>query len=581
MSALRMSSSTMYTHRLLDLTKALKDKDGINGSYPCSPREICIGIVQTTTTTTGTRFRPASLLANLKPGLARVNAVILYSCKAGVAAKASNWIGVNLDLAKKRHSSPLKDATLDLHMQEVVVPNTADLGLLGAVVTAALITRHGSLDILQGESEDTVMKLRLSCAQELEQKVVQRPGNSWKAGGLSVRINIMLSRKEQEVGLDDKLLKGAKTRTPQTTAPTPLTNIMRKEGKTWDQAAVALQRNVPTIKKRFYSLPDNGSQGRKRVELLASRDVHKESSLEDIGSYPDEQEGDSAESGGEYGGDEVMQQLVTTPKPLPLLPLEMVEKVPCINADRGCEKLFPCTMLHISMTGAALESRSQAPSSADGQVANDSEGVAGDGPLSNSSPSTRSAAGKTSGRKATSERIESTKKLEDGIPIWAKGHLEDYRRLSGDKRRAKVIVGVRILAAFVPSPPATGFVLDTDSGNVKGEKRRAIKYTKAVEDALEAAPSDPVIVSIGADRFACSSGLIKGFMERNKPYRLTIRHHCIEKKSLTNPLSLTEALLTRDGDVWWRTYESQNILARLQSAPVYGDKTAIDELVAW
>ena len=42
---------------------------------------------------------------------------------------------------------------------------------------------------------------------------------------------------------------------------------MRSEGQTWRAAATTLSRNVSSLKKRFYNLPNNGSEGRKRIKL--------------------------------------------------------------------------------------------------------------------------------------------------------------------------------------------------------------------------------------------------------------------------------------------------------------------------
>lgn len=177
--------------------------------------------------------------------------------------------------------------------------------------------------------------------------------------------------------------------------------------------------------------------------------------------------------------------------------------------------------------------------------------------------------GRNSGGTVAKDWYADKTALDEGIPVWARGHLDDYRRLFNDDRRAKAIVGIRIRSAFVPSPPsAAGFLLSTDSGNVKGDKSRAMNYTKAVEDSLKAAPDVPVIVSIGADGFACSSGMIKAFMERTIPYRLVMRYNFVLYPQ--ENLRLTEFLLMKDKNAWWRSYDSRDILYRLRMATTYG-----------
>ena len=57
--------------------------------------------------------------------------------------------------------------------------------------------------------------------------------------------------------------------------------------------------------------------------------------------------------------------------------------------------------------------------------------------------------------------------------------------------------------------------------------------------------------------------------------------HIIKTPNVTSPLSLTEALLTKDGDGWLHAYESKDTLERLRGASNFADKTAVDEFVAW
>ena len=73
------------------------------------------------------------------------------------------------------------------------------------------------------------------------------------------------------------------------------------------------------------------------------------------------------------------------------------------------------------------------------------------------------------------------------------------------------MAGVRVRSAFVPSPSAAGFVFPTDPDGLKGDKRRAIKFTGTIEGSVKRVPDTPTIVSISADGFACAYDLSKGF----------------------------------------------------------------------
>jgi hypothetical protein len=190
----------------------------------------------------------------------RQASITLYSSQAGVAAKAGQWIGVNINLARKRSGSPLKDVDIDVEqLQEVVVSNTATLGLLGAVITAAFITRHDNLEILNGNKEEVTAKLRIACAQELEQRYLQRCGDQWDTKPLHSRIQALLDGTQDSassVALPSKeppkptaavgslpakkprLFKG-----PWHPAEEQSLIDMRHKGKTWGEISTVIKEN--------------------------------------------------------------------------------------------------------------------------------------------------------------------------------------------------------------------------------------------------------------------------------------------------------------------------------------------------
>jgi hypothetical protein len=100
-------------------------------------------------------------------------------------------------------------------------------------------------------------------------------------------------------------------------------------------------------------------------------------------------------------------------------------------------------------------------------------------------------------------------------------------------------------------------------------RRRAIVFTHAITaDLLRAAGRDPVLLSQGTDGFTCNTSLIKDYLHKlGMPFRLVIHTHKLGK--------LEEAYLTRIGEVYWGSYESQTLLGalddRASATPAYQD----------
>lgn len=107
---------------------------------------------------------------------------------------------------------------------------------------------------------------------------------------------------------------------------------MRSDGSTWEQASSSLGRSVMVIKKRSYALPDNGSEGRKRIKVAAF--PFDDEVAEDLDQQSDGEAVSEAEDDVEDQG-QATKSIV-----LPKLPLEISEQVPCVNADRGCTAVF-------------------------------------------------------------------------------------------------------------------------------------------------------------------------------------------------------------------------------------------------
>jgi hypothetical protein len=573
--------------------------------------------------------------------------VAVYSSRGIISSKVRKWIGVTLNLAKKRRDSPIRDVDIEVErIQEYYLPSADGVGLLAAAVVAAFISRHESLDPLQRDA-NLRSTMRLACAQGLQQVYAEACGDLRSTKTLADRVKSLL---RLEVGQSSPTTSRATNTTKrgnQKIAPmalmtdaktsrwTPVEekNLidMRRNGESWEDAAAALKRNVPSLKKRFYNLENNGSEGRKRIKVMETKDSDS----------PGDEAVESEKDDDQDVGINEQHQKTEARQVLPPLPLEIAGKVPCVNADRGCKEFFAsyknaqdhhtrrckkkqiegpyickwpnCTRAFANEGGRANHygMHNDDPSApfvcrrdgcsrrwADEYLLTTHEGGCGRdkrpkgekrtvrvlefdlGP-NNGQDASVIIVGRNSGGSTPTGWFAGKETLEEGIPIWAQPHLDDYRRLFDDQRRAKVVAGVRVRSAFVPSPPAAGFVLPTDSDGLKGDKRRAIKFTETVEGSVKRASDTPTIVSIGADGFACASSLIKDFLERNKPFRLVCRFHIIKTPNTTNSLSLTEALLTKKGDGWWRVYESKDILQRLRGASNFADKIAVDELVAW
>ena len=128
---------------------------------------------------------------------------------------------------------------------------------------------------------------------------------------------------------------------------------MRAEDKIWEEISAVNGRNHPSLKKRFYGLNDNGSEKPAFAPDIVGNDVEEDAegvtddAVQDPANdlavettiYNDPaQDGDSST---ESEDDETSQPRIAPKRAvLPLLPLEKVGKVPCVNADRGCKKLF-------------------------------------------------------------------------------------------------------------------------------------------------------------------------------------------------------------------------------------------------
>ena len=184
-------------------------------------------------------------------GATRPASITLYCSQAGVAAKAAQWVGVKLNLAKKRSGSPLKDVEIDVKQwQEVVVPNTSALGLLGAAITAAFIARHESLETLNGNVDEITPKLRIACAQELEQRCAQKCGDRSDGKSLYARIQTILNSTQESVAGEATFNESPKQTATAVSLPkskrlmkgkwTPSEEqqliSMRAEGRTWEQS---------------------------------------------------------------------------------------------------------------------------------------------------------------------------------------------------------------------------------------------------------------------------------------------------------------------------------------------------------
>lgn len=93
----------------------------------------------------------------------------------------------------------MKDVLFQAELiQEVVVPNTAGLGFLGAAVVAALISRHDSLEILHNNRPDIAYQVRVACAQQLQQQCARICGDIWTQTTLASRVQKLLRPPSEE-----------------------------------------------------------------------------------------------------------------------------------------------------------------------------------------------------------------------------------------------------------------------------------------------------------------------------------------------------------------------------------------------